>query len=150
MLVNIKLKKKIIRLLLDHDPKIRPSAAQLLQSGWLPVEHQDQVIQEALKSLADPASPWQQQVREALFNQPYLLAKDLMFDKQGEHNSHNKHVELDTSNDYLLFDKIMKELTKIFTNHGAIENLNTNLVLPKAPSQSRELVYDFWIEVVQF
>ena len=74
MLVNIKL-KKIIRLLLDHDPKIRPSAAQLLQSGWLPVEHQDQVIQEALKSLADPASPWQQQVREALFNQPYLLAK---------------------------------------------------------------------------
>lgn len=138
-----KTEKKIIRLLLDHDPKIRPSAAQLLQSGWLPVEHQDQVIQEALKSLADPASPWQQQVREALFNQPYLLAKDLMFDKQGEHNSHNKHVELDTSNDYLLFDKIMKELTKIFTNHGAIENLNTNLVLPKAPSQSRELVYDF-------
>lgn len=138
-----KTEKKIIRLLLDHDPKIRPSAAQLLQSGWLPVEHQDQVIQEALKSLADPASPWQQQVREALFNQPYLLAKDLMFDNQSEHNVTNKHVELNTSSDYLLFDKIMKELVKIFINHGAIENLNTNLVLPKAPSQSRELVYDF-------
>ncbi|KAL6451422.1 GCN2 eIF-2-alpha kinase GCN2 [Candida maltosa Xu316] len=133
---KFKTEKKIIRLLLDHDPKIRPGAAQLLQSGWLPVEHQDQVIQEALKSLADPASPWQQQVRETLFNQPYSLAKDLMFDSES-----NKQSFI-TSTDYLLFDKIMNEVVKVFTNHGAVENLNTNFVLPKAPSQAREQVYE--------
>lgn len=130
-----KTEKKIIRSLLDHNPQNRMSAKDLLSSGWLPVEHQDQVIQEALKSLADPASPWQQQVRETLFNQPYLLAKDLMFDN-------DKHSGLVSSNDYLLFDKIMNEIYKIFATHGAVENLNTNLLLPKVPFQAREQVYE--------
>ncbi|CAI5760147.1 unnamed protein product [Candida verbasci] len=124
--------KKVIKLLLNHDPTQRPSANEILQSGWLPVEHQDQVIKEALKSLADPASPWQQQVRDTLFNQPYSLAKDLMFD--------NKDKQSDF--DYLLFDKITHEIFRIFKTHGAIENLNINPLLPKAPLQSRELVYE--------
>ncbi|RCK65291.1 eIF-2-alpha kinase GCN2 [Candida viswanathii] len=130
-----KTEKKIIRSLLDHNPQNRMSAKDILSSGWLPVEHQDQVIQEALKSLADPASPWQQQVRETLFNQPYLLAKDLMFDN-------DKHSGLVSSNDYLLFEKIMNEIYKIFTTHGAVENLNINLLLPKVPFQAREQVYE--------
>ncbi|ODV82087.1 Serine/threonine-protein kinase [Suhomyces tanzawaensis NRRL Y-17324] len=132
--------KKIVRLLLDHDPKTRPGASQLLQSGWLPVEHQDQVIKEALKSLADPASPWQQQVRQTLFNQPYLLAKDLMFDNYSK-NSHIHHLEHSTS-DYLIFSKMIQELFTIFHNHGAIEDYASNILAPKTPAQSSELVYE--------
>ncbi|CCE82585.1 Piso0_002317 [Millerozyma farinosa CBS 7064] len=135
-----KLEKKIITLLLNHDPKGRPGASELLQSGWIPVEHQDQIIKEALKSLADPASPWQQQVRESLFNQPYSLAKDLMF----EGNQKNSHIgNLEHSvNDYLLFGKMLDGLFKIFKRHGAIEDFSFNNLLPKAPTQANELVYE--------
>ncbi|KAI5958136.1 GCN2 [Candida margitis] len=128
--------KQIVHQLLDPDPKARPGAAELLQSGRLPVEHQDQVIKEALKSLADPASPWQQQVREALFNQPYSLAKDLLFDS-------NRELTTSSTSDYLLFSKIIDELTNLFRKHGAVENMNINLILPRIPSQPKDQVYEF-------
>ncbi|KAK6201600.1 eIF2-alpha Serine/threonine-protein kinase [Scheffersomyces amazonensis] len=136
-----KIEKKIIKSLLDHDPKVRPGAMELLQSGWLPVEHQDQVIQQALKSLADPASPWQQQVRQALFNQPYSLAKDLMFEFNHGKSSHLNHLE-PTNKDYLLFNRLIQEIFEIFHRHGAIEDFDSNLLIPKAPSQSTDLVYE--------
>ncbi|KAG5417920.1 GCN2 [Candida metapsilosis] len=128
--------KQIVHQLLDPDPKARPGAAELLQSGRLPVEHQDQVIQEALKSLADPASPWQQQVREALFNQPYSLAKDLLFDS-------NRETSSSSTSDYLLFSKIVDELTALFHKHGAVKNMSMNLVLPRIPAQPKDQVYEF-------
>ncbi|KAG2734837.1 hypothetical protein G9P44_002843 [Scheffersomyces stipitis] len=135
-----KTEKKIIRLLLDHDPKLRIGAAELLQSGLLPVEHQDVVIKEALKSLADPASPWQQQVRETLFNQPYSLARDLMFDSSNK-VSHFHNLE-GSASDYLIFNRIILEMYRIFRRHGAIEDFNANVLAPKAPFQSRDLVYE--------
>lgn len=138
--MKYKTEKKIIKLLLDHNPKARPSATELLQSGWLPVEHQDEVIKEALKSLADPASPWQQQVRQTLFNQPYLLAKDVMFDNYSK-SSHMHHLD-HCINDYLLFSTMIQELFHIFQKHGAIEDFNLNILVPKTPAQQRELTYE--------
>lgn len=135
-----KTEKNIIRLLLDHDPKNRPAASKLLQSGWIPVEHQDQIIKEALKSLADPASPWQQQVRETLFNQPYLLAKDLMFDSLNR-SAHNNHLE-HSIDDYLIFSQMINELYRIFENHGGIVDYSSSILLPKANAQSRERCYE--------
>lgn len=128
--------KQIVHQLLDPDPKARPGAAELLQSGRLPVEHQDQVIKEALKSLADPASPWQQQVREALFNQPYSLAKDLLFDS-------NRETPNSSTSDYLLFSKIIDKLMNLFHKHGAVENMSINLVLPRITAQPKDQVYEF-------
>lgn len=135
-----RLEKKIIRLLLDHDPKKRPGASALLQSGWMPVEHQDQVIKEALKSLADPASPWQQQVRETLFAQPYLLAKDLMFNRRPD-TPLKQQMELNME-DYLLFNNTITNLFEIFKKHGAVEELNSGILMPKTPNYSREAVYE--------
>ncbi|KAI5955992.1 GCN2 [Candida theae] len=128
--------KQIVHQLLDPNPKARPGATELLQSGQLPVEHQDQVIREALKSLADPASPWQQQVREALFNQQYSLAKDLLFDS-------NRETTSSSASDYLLFNKIVQEITNLFHRHGAVENQNINLILPRVPTQPKNQVYEF-------
>ncbi|KAI5960796.1 GCN2 [Candida pseudojiufengensis] len=130
------LEKNIVEQLLNHNPEERPSASDLLQSSNLPIEHQDQVIREALKSLADPASPWQQQVRETLFNQPYSLAKDLLFDSGNTYSEYS-------AGDYLLFNKIVHELVGIFHKHGAVENINTNLVLPKIPNLQKNQVYEF-------
>lgn len=133
-----KLERKIITKLLDHDPTKRPGATELLSSGLLPVEHQDQVIKEALKSLADPASPWQQQVRETLFKQPYVLARDLLFDDKRGGTGVGAH-------DYLLYDKMIDQLKRIFKRHGALEDFNnntTNVLFPKLPFYSRENVYE--------
>ncbi|CAK9442012.1 uncharacterized protein LODBEIA_P58110 [Lodderomyces beijingensis] len=121
------LEKKIVKQLLSADPESRLGAAELLQSGWLPVEQQDQVVREALKSLADPASPWQQQVRETLFKQPYSQARDVLYDS-------NPGGPQLSSDDVLLQNKLLGDLVKIFKRHGAVENLNLNLILPKAPS----------------
>lgn len=133
-----KMEKKIIKSLLDHDPKQRPSASELLQSGWLPVEHQDQIIKEALKSLADPASPWQNHVRETLFNQPYLLARDLMFDN----NKKSTNSIEDTTKDYLLFSNMIDDLFEIFRLHGGIEDYSSNILIPKSHNLLSGQVYD--------
>lgn len=132
--------KKIIRRLLDHNPHERPGAMELLQSGMIPVEHQDIIIKEALKSLADPASPWQQQVRETLFSQPYLLAQDLMFDNVGK-NSHGANFE-NNSNDLLVLSQTLHELSHIFDNHGAIQDFDGSSLLPKLLAHSNEQLYE--------
>lgn len=132
--------KKIITRLLNHDPKERPGASELLQSGLIPVEHQDVIIKEALRSLADPASPWQQQVRETLFNQPYSLARDILFDRVGK-DSHSGILE-HNSNDYLILSYIIETISKSFRNHGAISDFNGSSLIPKSLMQAKELVYE--------
>lgn len=132
--------RTIVRQLLDHDPSKRPGAGELLQSGLLPVEHQDEIIKEALKSLADPASPWQQQVRESLFNQPYLLARDMMFD-QFSKNSHSNTLD-HSENDYLIFNLTLDEIFRIFHNHGGVRDYDGSYVLPKLPTHNHDMVYE--------
>lgn len=123
--------KKIIHQLLNHNPGSRPSADDLLQSGLLPVKEQDQIVKEALKSLADPSSSWQEQVRETLFSQPYNLANDILYDKPRK--------ELSTSN-HLLNAQMLDEITSIFKVHGAIETREQPLLFPKSPLYSMQSV----------
>lgn len=137
---KLKTQRDIIKSLLDHNPKARPSAEELLKSGLLPVEHQDLIIKAALKSLADPASPWQQHVRETLFNQPYLQAKDLMFDSQSKHS--HSHYMTDSLSDHLIFSTLIHQLCSIFQTHGAIQNFNNTSILPKGERHSKERVYE--------
>lgn len=116
---------QVIKLLLSHDPKKRPRACELLQSALLPVKHQDEVIKEALKTLADPASPWQEQVRETLFSQPCNnLAKDALFDIRSN-NDDSTYVQQFKLN-------YLDEVFKIFKLHGAIEYSNYPILFPKS------------------
>lgn len=125
--------KKIIRMLLDHNPELRPSADDLLKSGWLPVKEQDQIVKEALKSLANPSSPWQEQVRETLFNQPHNLANDILFDTTRQQLSVPSR---------LLIDKMINEILIIFKKHGAIQTKEPPMVFPKSPLYSQQNVYE--------
>ncbi|CCD24060.1 serine/threonine-protein kinase GCN2 NDAI_0C04000 [Naumovozyma dairenensis CBS 421] len=130
---KMKTEKKIIKLLLDHDPTRRPGARKLLDSGWLPVKHQEEVIKEALKSLADPSSPWQQQVRESLFNQPYSVTNDILYDNsQSQSNPFSQ----------ILRSQMQEEVVKIFRKHGGIENNSPPRIFPKAPIYSTQNVYE--------
>ncbi|GMM58996.1 serine/threonine-protein kinase [Maudiozyma humilis] len=130
---KMKIEEKIIKLLLDHDPSKRPGARTLLNSGWLPVKHQDEAFKEALKSLADPSSPWQQEVRESLFNQPYSLTNDILFDS----------VETSqTPFSQILRSQMTEEVVKVFRKHGGIENNSPSRIFPKGPIYVAQNVYE--------
>ncbi|CDO93204.1 unnamed protein product [Kluyveromyces dobzhanskii CBS 2104] len=130
---KLRTEKKIVKLLLDHDPTKRPSASALLRSGWVPVKDQDELIKEALKNISDPSSPWQQQVRESLFTQPYHLSSDILFDLSRSDT---------TPFLQLLRSQMVDEVTKIFRRHGAIENNEPPMIFPKAPIYSTQNVYE--------
>ncbi|EDO18670.1 hypothetical protein Kpol_1055p25 [Vanderwaltozyma polyspora DSM 70294] len=130
---RLKTEKRIITMLLDHDPSKRPDAQALLNSGLLPVKHQDEVTKEALKSLADPSSPWQQKVREALFNQSYSLTNDIFYDNS---------KPLSTPFGQILRSKMIQEVICIFRKHGGVENNEPPRIFPKAPIYSNQNVYE--------
>ncbi|RKP31518.1 Serine/threonine-protein kinase [Metschnikowia bicuspidata] len=119
--------RHIIASLLRHDPRTRPGAAQLLQGGLLPVEHQDAIVKDVLRLLADPALPWQQQVRDALFGQPYLLARDIMFDRA------EKQARGDHTADYLMLERTVAEAARVFRSHGAVPDFGGSAVVPRTP-----------------
>lgn len=115
--------RKIITMLLNHNPKERPSASELLHSGLIRVEKQDSLMKEALKSLADLSSPWNHQARSTLFAQPYSLAQDVLYDQSGSL----------PQIDVLLFEKMTKEMLTVFKRHGAVEYPDRYPVFPKNP-----------------
>ncbi|XBW35701.1 hypothetical protein QEN19_001271 [Hanseniaspora menglaensis] len=132
--VTQRVEKNIVANLLQHDPKQRMSALNLLQSSYLPVKNQDLIIQEALKNLGDADSPWRTQVREHLFNQPYSLTTDILFD-----DDHLQHVKLlkknlnNTSFNMILKNSMKNEVIRIFNKHGAIETDEPTFIFPKNP-----------------
>lgn len=130
---KFKTEEKIVRLLLDHNPTKRPGAQKLLDSGWLPVKHQDETLKEALKSIADPSSPWQQQVRETLFLQGYSLTNDILYD-----NSQSTTTPFGQ----ILRSKMTEEVVKIFRKHGGVENNEPPRIFPKAPIYGIQNVYE--------
>lgn len=130
---RLKTEKTIIKLLLDHNPDKRPGAQALLNSGRLPVKHQDESMKEALKSLASPSSPWQQQVRETLFSQAYSLTNDILYDNV---------QSCTTPFAQILRSKMTEEVVKIFRRHGGVENNEPPRLFPKAPIYGTQNVYE--------
>lgn len=122
--VDRSLEESIITSLLDHEPARRPSAADLLQSGQLPVRIEDEMIQQTLRSLTDPGSPWLSQVRDALFSKPHDHVKDALYDKP---------PRFQTVGELVLRSKIKTKLNEIFRRHGAVEIPNQSVVFPKSP-----------------
>lgn len=117
--------KKIIKILLDHDPNRRPSAQELLSSGLIRVQQQDDLMKEALNALVDPSSSWNHQARNILFSQPYSFAKDLLF---------GEHYKTPEIRDILLHEKIVHELEHIFKNHAAVNfNDTSGKIFPTNP-----------------
>ncbi|KAK9456329.1 kinase-like domain-containing protein [Dipodascopsis uninucleata] len=121
---KLKHEGKIVRSLLEHQPSKRPSAAELLQSDLIPVRVEDEIIQQTLRSLTDPSSPWLSQVREALFSKPHDLVKDMLYDKIP------KQTQLQ---EYVLKGHVKERLTSIFRAHGAVEVNAPSVVFPKSP-----------------
>ena len=73
---------KIIRWLLNHDPGLRPTSAELLQSELLPPPQlQEAELNEVLRStISNPDSKSYRNMVSAMFSQNPVPAKDFVYD----------------------------------------------------------------------
>lgn len=102
----------IILSLISHSPKDRPTSAELLHSGKLPMQMESETIRQALSTLTDSRSPYYQKVLTALFSVPTMQAKDFAWDMGAQNH---------TASDLLLQSIVKQKLTSIFRQHGAVE-----------------------------
>ena len=104
---------EIIEMLISHKPSERPSTSELLQSGKIPLQIQDETIRQALQGLWNPDSPHYHKMMSALFSQPTKPAKDLAWDMDST-SSYG-------SNELLLQQTVKERLIQVFRRHGAVE-----------------------------
>lgn len=102
----------IILSLLNHSPKERPSSSELLQSGQLPVQMENETIRQTLAGLSDSKSPYYQKMMGALFSRPMNQAQDLAWDMGGVNHK---------ASDLMLQGLVKQRLIAIFRRHGAVE-----------------------------
>jgi translation initiation factor 2-alpha kinase 4 len=119
------LQGNIIMDLISHSPGDRPSSLELLRSGKLPVQIEDETIRQALQSLTDPGSEYYQKMMTALFTQtPDQRIKDFAWDaKAGK--------QPPTAEDFRVRDIARNTLCSIFRRHGA-EETQRPLLLPRS------------------
>lgn len=116
----------IIQSLVTHDVKQRPSSAELLRSGKLPIQMEDETTRRALASLTNNASPYYPKVVSTLFTQSLEPTKDYTYDMSAGHPSAME----------LFYQGVVKEeLTAIFRHHGAVE-IARNSLYPRSPHYS--------------
>ncbi|KAL1902668.1 eukaryotic translation initiation factor 2-alpha kinase [Sporothrix stenoceras] len=112
----------IIQALLTHNPKERPSGAELLKSGKLPVQMESETIRHALSELSDPTSPYYQKMLSMLFARPVEQAKDYAWDMS------STQTQTPPSSQDLMRQHIVKEvLVSVFRRHGAVEATRSSL-----------------------
>ena len=110
----------VVLCLVTHSPQERPSAAELLHSGKLPVPIESETIRRALAALSDPSTPYFEKMLSMLFARPTEQAKDYVWDI----SSHTPSPE------ELMRQHFIKDtLVSVFRRHGAVETPPT-LVYP--------------------
>ncbi|GET03001.1 serine/threonine-protein kinase [Rhizophagus clarus] len=116
-------KIKLIKWCLQHNAKNRPTALEILKSELLPANIEDEHLQNFLRELAKPNTPYNRQLMSNLFTQSSDMSKDYTYDL----NSGNNFDQLSTSLTYI---RVRDHMIKTFRHHGAVE-LNTPLLMPK-------------------
>lgn len=118
------LQGSIITSLISHRPSERPSCAELLRTGKVPLQIEDEAVKEALKALSDRNSPHYAKMMAALFSQkPDTQAKDFAWDIATGANAQGIKP-----NDVLLQNLVKDRLAMVFRGHGAVETQRQLLV----------------------
>lgn len=109
--------------LVKHKPSERPSSAELLRSGKIPVRVEDEQIRQALSSLSDPSSPYFGSVMNTLFSQSSNnQLQDRLWDANGDALMTSEATE------YVLIQGMVKErMTSVFRRYGAVETSRQTL-----------------------
>ena len=114
---------KLIRWLCNHNPKERPLPLEILQSELLPPKMEDEYIQETLRTIANPNTPYYTRLMNALFSQYIDRHRDFTYDFTPESRSFSPAT-------LLTHMRIGDIATSIFRRHGGIR-VETPLLMPK-------------------
>ncbi|CAG8141033.1 unnamed protein product [Penicillium nalgiovense] len=105
----------IIESLLSHTPSERPTASDLLSSGKIPLQVEEETFRRAIVHLlSDPNSPDYKKILSAIFSQSPKKFEDIAWDI----DSH----AVPAANELLVQGLVKKKLTSIFRRHGAVES----------------------------
>lgn len=109
------LQGQIIDSLLSHTPSERPTASELLSSGKIPLQVEEETFRRAIVHLlSDPKSPDYKKILLAIFSQSPQKFEDIAWDI----DSHT----MPAANELLVQGLVKKKLTSIFRRHGAVES----------------------------
>ncbi|KID73409.1 Serine/threonine-protein kinase, GCN2, partial [Metarhizium brunneum ARSEF 3297] len=120
----------IVLSLVNHNPKERPSSADLLKSGKLPVQMESETIRRTLAGLGDPSSPYYSKMLSTLFARPCDAAKDYAWDMLGTQPS---------ASELLNQGVVRSTLISIFRRHGALEMPRTS-IYPRSSQYGENVV----------
>ena len=113
----------IIMSLVVHKVSERPSSSELLRSGKVPLQAEDETVRAAIKGISDSASPFHAQLMDALFAQK---PED---EFTSTHSMYDMSVgPIGSANDLLLQQMIKERITEIFRHHGAVETPRPALI----------------------
>ena len=122
------LQGEVIKTLVKHKVNERPSSQELLRSGKIPSQVEDETIRSALRSLSDKNSAFYARFLNELFSQSRggtgresANAKDYSFDLD---------LELKSGAEGLLQCFIRDQLITVFRRHGAVEMQRPQLLPP--------------------
>ena len=130
----------IIRSLIQHEPSLRPSSLDLLTSGQIPVQDEDEILRAARRLVTDPKSHLRHELIDSLF--PGQLSPDQMYDTCGPERGPSQKLELleDVSamsrslpEDLELQALVRERLASIFHRHGAVERTDSPALFPYHP-----------------
>ncbi|EEP79527.1 conserved hypothetical protein [Uncinocarpus reesii 1704] len=105
---------QIIESLISHRPGERPAAMEILQSGKIPLQVEEEMFKKAVMGLlSDPNSADYKKILSAIFSQPSNKFEDLTWEIDSR--------ESPPVNEMVLQGAVKSQLTSIFQNHGAVE-----------------------------
>jgi translation initiation factor 2-alpha kinase 4 len=136
---------QVIKSLLSHTPKDRPSCQELLESKLLPPKLEQDLLSEALRSIVNPDNPsYYSRLMKTLFKQTVDKHKDLAYDLTPEtaaillgnsgssapagSGSQQGVVDMTVRNAFVL-SKVHMKTMEIMQKHGAIE-ISAPLLVP--------------------
>ncbi|KAL4870538.1 hypothetical protein BDV12DRAFT_55654 [Aspergillus spectabilis] len=123
---------KIIKSLLSHNPSERPAASELLHSGQIPLQVEEETFRRAIMHLlSDPSSPDYKKILSAIFSQSPKKAEDIAWDMDSR--------GAPAANELLVQSLVKERLTSIFRRHGAVETAR-QLLFPKSQHYSNGAV----------
>lgn len=119
---------QIIESLLSHKPAERPTAAELLSSGRIPLQVEEETFRRAIVHLlSDPDSPDYKKILSAIFSQSPKKLEDFAWDM----DSHGAPA----ANELLVQGLVKEKLTSIFRRHGAVES-SRQMLFPRSQHYS--------------
>ncbi|KAI1928290.1 eukaryotic translation initiation factor 2-alpha kinase [Ophidiomyces ophidiicola] len=111
---------QIIESLISHRPSERPAAIEILQSGKIPLQVEEEMFRKAVMGLlSDPNSADYKKILSAIFSQPANKFEDLTWEIDSR--------ESPPANEMLIQGAVKDKLTAIFRKHGAVETTRQTL-----------------------